>query len=314
MPAVARIDPKDVFSEAEWASLTRRSSWRGPALIAHAWALILAGGALFVLFPNPATYAIAVMIIGGRQLGLAILMHDAAHGALHPNQKVNDILGQWFAAAPVGADLGRYRPYHLQHHKFTEQPEDPDLILSKPFPISGKSFIRKALRDLTGQTFVKQRIGPSFARFTGKRKMTKAQRDMADRLALQFWLANGAIILATAALGYWWAWFALWIAPLATWQMFVTRLRNIAEHACVGKHDDPFKHARTTKANFLERLLIAPYDVHYHAEHHVFMYLPCWRLPKAHRLLGEKGLHTRMIIAPGYGAVLKQACSARQAS
>ena len=310
MPAVARIDPKDVFSAEEWEALTRRSSWRGAALIAHAWALIIAGGALFVLFPNPVTYVIAVMIIGGRQLGLAILMHDAAHGALHPHQKINDILGQWFAAAAVGADLARYRPYHLQHHKFTEQPEDPDLSLSKPFPISRKSFLRKALRDLTGQTFLKQRIGPSFARFTGARKMTQAQRAVADQLALQFWLANGAIIVATTALGYWWAWFALWIAPLATWQMFVTRLRNIAEHACVGKHDDPFKHARTTKANFIERLLIAPYDVHYHAEHHVFMYLPCWRLAKAHRLLGEKGLHARMIIAPGYGAILKEACSA----
>ncbi|MDX2238432.1 MAG: fatty acid desaturase family protein [Hyphomonadaceae bacterium] len=307
MPAVARIDPKTVFTPEEWSSLSRRSSWRGFALAAHAWGLIALAGAAFIAFPNPVTYVLAVMVIGARQLGLAILMHDAAHGALHPNLKLNDFIGQWLCAAAVGGDLPRYRAYHLQHHKFTEQPEDPDLSLSAPFPITRKSFWRKVLRDLSGQTFVKQRFGPSFARFTGKRKMTAQSRDVADTVALQFWVTNGVLIFATTALGYWWAWLALWIVPMATWLSLVTRLRNIAEHACVGKHDDPFRHARTTRANWLERLLIAPYDVHYHAEHHVFMHVPCWNLPKAHRLLGEKGYHDRMLIAPGYAPVLREA-------
>ncbi|MBI3439357.1 MAG: fatty acid desaturase, partial [Proteobacteria bacterium] len=85
MPAVARIDPKDVFSAEEWAPLSRRSSWLGLVCVAGAWALIVAAAAMFVVWPNPLTYVLAVMIIGARQLGLAILMHDAAHGALHSN-------------------------------------------------------------------------------------------------------------------------------------------------------------------------------------------------------------------------------------
>ncbi|MBS0385148.1 MAG: fatty acid desaturase, partial [Proteobacteria bacterium] len=132
MPAVARIDPRDVFTAAEWAPLARRSSWRGLALVAGAWGLIAAAAAMFVIWPNPLTYVLAVMIIGARQLGLAILMHDAAHGALHSNAKVNDWVGEWLCAAPVGARLVSYRNYHLKHHKFTEQPEDPDLSLSAP--------------------------------------------------------------------------------------------------------------------------------------------------------------------------------------
>ena len=50
--------------------------------------LIFAAGAMFVIWPNPLTYILAVMLIGARQLGLAILMHDAAHGALrqHPHR------------------------------------------------------------------------------------------------------------------------------------------------------------------------------------------------------------------------------------
>jgi hypothetical protein len=44
--------------------------------------------------------------------------------------------------------LASYRSYHLQHHKFTQQPEDPDLSLSAPFPITKESYTRKAIRDL----------------------------------------------------------------------------------------------------------------------------------------------------------------------
>ena len=71
---------------------------------------------------------------------------------------INEWIGQWLCAVPVGADLASYRSYHLQHHKFTQQPEDPDLSLSAPFPITKESYTRKAIRDLTGQTFVKQRL------------------------------------------------------------------------------------------------------------------------------------------------------------
>ncbi len=61
-------------------------------------------------------------------------MHEAAHGGLHANKAINEWIGQWLCAVPVGADLASYRSYHLQHHKFTQQPEDPDLSLSAPFP------------------------------------------------------------------------------------------------------------------------------------------------------------------------------------
>ena len=141
------------FTAEEWARLSPKSTWRGLVLVAGAWGLIAAAGALFIVWPNPLTYVLAVMIIGARQLGLAILMHDAAHGALHSDQKINDWVGEWLCAAPVGGRLESYRAYHLKHHRFTEQPEDPDLGLSAPFPITRVSLRRKIIRDLTGQTF-----------------------------------------------------------------------------------------------------------------------------------------------------------------
>ena len=61
------------------------------------------------------------------------------------------------AAYPMMARTDAYRRYHLQHHTRTQQDDDPDLILSKPFPITRKSLRRKLWRDLSGQTGYQQR-------------------------------------------------------------------------------------------------------------------------------------------------------------
>jgi fatty acid desaturase len=69
------------------------------------------------------------------------------------------------------------------------------------------------------------------------------------------------------------------------------------------------RHARTTRANLVERALLAPYYVNYHCEHHMFMHMPCWSLPRAHRLLRDKGVLAKMRTADGYWAVLGEATS-----
>src|SRR5215469_2486495 len=162
MPAAARVDPREFFAPDEWEPLVARSSWKGMALVAHAWGVVALAAAAAVVWP--VLIPVAVMIIGARQLGLAILMHEAAHGDLHPNARVNDLLGHWLCAIPIGASLTAYRPYHLKHHRFAQQPEDPDLVLSAPFPVTRASLRRKIVRDLTGQTFFKQRVAIFFAK------------------------------------------------------------------------------------------------------------------------------------------------------
>lgn len=310
MPAAPRISPSDLFTSDEWAPFRSRPGWIGPALVAHCWAVIglaVVAGAIW-----PLLIPVCVMIIGTRQLGLAILMHEAAHGGLSSNARLNDFLGHWLCAVPVGASLTAYRPYHLKHHRFARQPEDPDLMLSAPFPVTAASLRRKMIRDLTGQTFFKQRVLlPLATRGRAEDQDTgRAAHDydsvVTGRSILPFLLFNlGLLILCTAA-GVWWAFVVLWLLPMATWFPFVTRLRNIAEHACVeGSADDPFRAARTTRARWWERAFNAPYWVNFHAEHHLFMHVPCWVLPRLHRAIRMKPQERDMERADGYLAVLK---------
>jgi fatty acid desaturase len=124
MPAVKAANPRQIFGAADWTAMTTLSGVRGTWLVLHAWAvsgLAAFGGAwawsehwLLGLVATP----LALAVIGGRQLGLAILMHDAAHGLLHPNRKLNNWLGQWPSGAATGSDLQAYRAYHLERDDF----------------------------------------------------------------------------------------------------------------------------------------------------------------------------------------------------
>ena len=311
MPAAPRARPSDLFTPEEWAPFQTRSGWRGLLLVVHCWGVIavavVAGAVWPILIP------LCVAIIGTRQLGLAILMHEAAHGGLSPDARLNDFVGHWLCAVPVGASLPLYRPYHLSHHKYAQQPEDPDLVLSAPFPISPASLRRKIIRDLTGQTFFKQRVLFAFKAFASRRDEDLAEGAVVTgRSIAPFLLVNAALLLGAVLAGVWWAYFALWLLPLATWFPMVTRLRNIAEHACVeGSSTDPFRAARTTRAAWWERAFIAPYWVNFHAEHHLFMHVPCWKLPALHRAVRALPQGGRMEVAGGYRDVLALASAGR---
>jgi len=310
MPASAYVNPKDYFTPLEWAGLTRRSQWKGFAVVIHCWAMIFSAMAVAVIWPNPLTIVLAIMIIGTRQLGLAILMHDAAHNCLHPNPQINDWIGDWLCGAPVGARVASYRKYHLKHHRYAQQIEDPDLSLSAPFPISRNSFWRKVVRDLTSQTFIKQRfavLGSKLKKSDNRVNATQAFVGEAGRQKA-FLLWNLGLFLFLSAMGAWWAFFVLWIVPMATWYPLATRVRNIAEHAMIAKGEaDPLRQARTTRAGPIERLFLAPYWVNYHCEHHMFMHLPCWSLPKAHRMIRAKNKLEGMLTAANYFDVLSVA-------
>jgi len=303
------IKATDLLTPTQIAVVRKRSDARGIWLALHAWGVIFAAMALFVVFPNPITFVLAVAIIGARQLGLAILMHDAAHGILCKSPKVNAFVGQWLCAYPMLAETWAYRRYHLQHHNHTQQPEDPDLVLSAPFPITKKSFKRKMFRDITGQTGYQQRKAQLQNAF-GKDGMSLSER------AATFWSKLGRatvthviLFAGLAATGHWYLYFVLFLLPFLTWHQLITRVRNIAEHAMVPDANDTFRSSRTTLLGPLERAFVGPYWVSYHVEHHLMMWVPCYNLTKARAFLVENGHGDRIETKHGYAEVLRMAVS-----
>jgi fatty acid desaturase len=286
----------DVLTLAELGHLRRASSLRGVWLVLHAWLVIAAAMALYACWPSAITLVVAVLVIGSRQLGLAVLMHEGAHWLLFPRSRLNTEVARWLCGWPVWTDLARYRRQHHLHHRHTQQPDDPDLPSIARYPVAPRALLGAAVRDLSTVSF-----------WTGLWTWHGWREPRMLWPRLRGPLASNALILAgLAAAGRWDLYLLLWLLPLATWYPLVTRLRAIAEHALLPEDDDPLRNTRTTAAGPLARAFLAPYWVNYHLEHHLLIFVPCWKLREAHALLVAKGYGPRMEAAPGYGAVLAQ--------
>ncbi len=272
------------------------------------WGLVGASFALVAAFPNPLSIVLALAVIGSRQLGLAILMHDAAHRALLKSRFWNDWVGNWLCAYPVWNDVHPYRRYHLQHHAKTWTEEDPDLELANPFPITRGSLKRKVWRDLNGQTGWK-RLLAVLNRDLGSSR-GRARRDFGTGMqALHGVLITNAVLLGLLSLFGHPLLYLLWVAAWFTTYSLVMRVRSIAEHAMVPDTTDELKNTRTTLARWWERLLIAPNRVNFHLEHHLLMTVPHYNLPRLHQLLASRGVLDGACVTEGYWNVLALAAS-----
>ena len=309
MPTTELPRWRTVLSREEIDDLLEIRDSRAWLSILVNWGIVGASFALVARWPNPLTIVLALFLIGGRQLGMAILMHDAAHRALLRNRAWNDWVGNWLCAYPVWTDVHPYRRYHLQHHSKTWTEEDPDLELAKPFPITRASLRRKIWRDLSGQTGWK-RLLAILNRDLGVSK-GRVRRDFgAGMQALRGVVITNLVLLALlAAFGHA-ELYLLWLGAWFTTYSLVMRIRSIAEHAMVDDPADEMKNTRTTVASLWERLFIAPNRVNFHLEHHLLMTVPHYNLPKLHRRLRESGVLEDACVTRGYADVLRLAASA----
>ncbi len=291
-----------MLSRDEMRELLEMHDLRSWFSLAVDWGLIAAAMALVAQRPGFVTIVLALAVIGARQLGLAVLMHEASHRSLFHNRVVNDFVGQWLCAYPVWSDLEGYRRVHLQHHAWTGTDKDPDLGLITPFPITPASLRRKIWRDLSGQT------GRKFARAAWKRTAGRWSVDPGARRAMVGFATTNLVLLAIlTALGHPALWL-LWALAWLTTNTLVTRIRAIAEHALTPQHlPEPRGKTRTTIARWWERFLVAPNMVNYHLEHHLLMMVPHYNLPRMHRLLDERGLLEGACIDIGYPVILRRA-------
>ena len=117
----------DYLSRDEVAYFTSRSDWQAWGLVLGNWLSIAAIFATVAVWPNPVTVLLAVVLLAGRQLALAVLMHDCGHRTLFRSARLNDVVGQWLCALPVMNDQPSYARGHLEHHRKAGTRDDPDL-------------------------------------------------------------------------------------------------------------------------------------------------------------------------------------------
>jgi len=291
----------DAISPSELRTWSARSDWHGTRVLIANWAMIAAIFAGVALWTNAFSILVGIFLLGGRQLGLAVLMHECGHGSLFANHRANEIAGQWLCAYPVMTDMHRYAKGHLGHHRFAGTPQDPDLPNYQSYPVSSASFRRKVVRDLTGQTGFKLVMG----RFENRDALFGSQLSQSGTGG--FAVVNLALFCVLFAFGHG-ALVLMWPAAYLTTYLLFARLRQVAEHGGVPDlfDADPRRNTRTTYARWWERICVAPNFVNYHLDHHFAAGVPCYRLRGFHQLLKERGVYDTTAIPMGYPAVFRE--------
>ena len=111
------------MKNSEITELTTKSDLHGSWAVLSTWAVI---GGTFAAVASTWEYLpvwgkllmciAALVILAGRQLALAIIMHDASHQSLFKTKWLNDIATDWLCARPIWNDLKKLLPVTLKHN------------------------------------------------------------------------------------------------------------------------------------------------------------------------------------------------------
>lgn len=281
--AIARtvLDPHD----PRLAVLMRVRSWciyrdiaRCYLLIAVAWAALAISDAWWlVALP-------AFLLIGTQQYALSVIAHEGRHGRLLRRRRAND----WVTRGLLGAPLLHDAYYeaestlHFEHHRRLGTKLDPE---SRLYSFDDKATRSAFLLYLSGLPAVPRVLGK-----IARQSSTVAAGTGAVRRLLLAWApiagAQLAILLAAMLLESAWYYLFFWLAPLYVCVFVPKKVRVLCEHGQpVPDGAAGVQRLITFVPGRIERWLLAPMNMQYHAEHHLWPAVPYYNLPALHDLV-----------------------------
>ena len=290
----------DILTRQEIIQLMNKSNLRAALLLLSCWTWVIAIMVFVAVWPNVVTIIIALLIIGGRQLSFAILMHDCGHNSFFKSTQINQFIGTWLLAAPIFSDMQTYSRQHTTHHKDVGTDKDPDLGNYAAYPISKASLMRKVLRDIGGLTALK------FWFYILKTRHPSQKSMVTNSALFRGFVVNLALFLCCYVLNVAWL-YLIWLLAYNTTYFLFLRIRHVGEHAVVPNPNsrNMFENTRTTLSSWWERLLVCPVYVNYHIEHHLLPSVPPYNLQQMHSWLLAKQAYKNTPLPSGYIAMLR---------
>ncbi|PZW45013.1 fatty acid desaturase [Humitalea rosea] len=229
----------------------------------------------------------AILLLGTVMATLFAPMHETVHHTAFRSRWLNAAVG-WVAAAPGLYDWHFYRAFHLAHHRHTQDPEhDPELISGGP-PGEMRAYVLRLL-GLPYWRFRFRLIADAWAGDMSAYPYIHpdaAPRVIASIRAMSL-VVGGGCHLAALAFG-WQAPLLFYVLPALAGQP-VLRAYLLTEHTGCSQDRNGLTNTRTMLTSAPVRLLM--WDMPFHAEHHLYPFIPFHRLAAAHALLRGKFAH-----------------------
>ena len=240
-------------------------------------AMWVAAGALIVGVPLWTVKLAGYVTIGFAIHGLAGVLHEAIHGNIFRNRRL-DYWAGLVTGLPALLGVTAYRVTHLPHHWYNRTERDPAEIMNLTK--------HKGLLSLLFYVWI---VGGMVLMIVttpfGAQKYAKpGERRLIVAEYLLMIAIIGALVLAGWRSGHLGAILDLWGFPLIVSAM-IANVRGWSEHMLT-LPGHPLTQSRTVSSNRLLSLLFV--NANYHLEHHLFPGMPWYNLPKLHQLLQDE--------------------------
>jgi fatty acid desaturase len=272
--------------EAPAASAMKEFSGRSDA---NGWRqLAIHGGLLFgaglLVAIAPGWWVLpAMLLLGIVQVALFAPFHETSHYTAFASHRINTIVG-WVVGLPSLYNWHFYQRYHHAHHRHTQDPaRDPELgdppthtwpdYLRRMFALAFWQFRLQILRDgLRSDLSAYPYIAPASAPLV----IRSIRAEVATLL--------GGTLLSMLLFG-WQTPFLFWILPQLIAQPLL-RMYLFTEHTGCTTDRNGLTNTRTVLTSKALRVLM--WNMPFHAEHHLYPFIPFHRLEDAHAVLRDK--------------------------
>ncbi len=249
------------------------------------WGIIAGAVTIALTVDRWYVYALAIVVIGGRQNALATLAHEGWHGLLSSSRGMNHFVAAWLYSYPIGILYYHDRERHLRHHREVGHDYDPDWInytshhRDSPVRVIGylSSLLFGRLLFASLRSFVSRgrpRIGLESPANDGKESHPSVFEELLCALLCQAMLFTAMMVVSHR----WWSYPLLWLLPLATFAGFFANFRAFMEHVTVRDNAALEDRLRDIQVGPIEGFFVAPSHFNYHALHHAHPSIPHYNL------------------------------------
>ena len=256
-------------------------------------------------------YPLAILIHGHSFLRLMNLGHEGIHGLLAPNRKLNDFLSRYLCLFPIFVSHSRFKTLHMLHHRFLNDPLDPDYFQFKMFPARLGAWLRSFTLERLKLRYTRDyvnyftEIPDRLSKLQGKRGGLATIRS--DFLAFCFFWTFALTVLALTGLIV--PFVIYWILPAMLtlpWIRMVTALQH-------GGFPRNHIQSRSVLGRGLLFRFLFPVHLNFHGEHHLNPGVPHYNLPQFAKFVESSELEpkpVRVTLHENFGALFSAPSSA----
>ena len=237
-------------------------------------------------------------VIASRQHALLILMHEATHGLAFNTKWLNEFVGEVICGGPMTVSMTTYLYNHLAHHKWMNEPRDPDWARKLADADERASWVYP-LKDATLGFWLRFWVRSiayqfrSFKEIENPESKPPVKRGLAQRVSQIRLLSYLLLAAALTVFGLWLHFLLFWVVPLVLVMPFLMRIRAIAEHFALDQ-EGYYDEVRNVKFRHpIEKALFTPHYIAMHLDHHLFASVPFYRLPALNRHLQQNADYAR---------------------